>query len=136
MFKHFHLFLHIWDQYSWTKTKNFSTPIKAFSSEPSVETVAAFAVLGFQLGAPPIILHPRPPTETSQKLDFFKNKTVFLPPLSPIFPNILSSCKWVVHSREGYWKYTSGYLAILVIMFSFNDEEKLVSYNLQFKFEF
>ena len=97
VFKHFHLFLHIWDQYSWTKTKNFSTPIKAFSSETSVETVAAFAVLGFQLGAPPIILHPRPPTETSQKLDFFKNKTVFLPPLSPIFPNILSSCKWAVH---------------------------------------
>ena len=29
---------------------------------------------------------------------------------------------------EGYWKYTSGYLAILVIMFSFNFEEKLVSY--------
>ena len=24
---------------------------------------------------------------------------------------------------EGYWKYTSGYLAILVIMFSFNFEE-------------
>ena len=82
---------------SWTKTKLIPTPIMAFSSGPSVETVAAFAVLGFQLGAPPIILHPRPPTETSQKLDFFKNKTVFLPPLSPIFPNILSSCKWAVH---------------------------------------
>ena len=92
-----------------------------YLSKLTFETAVSFAVLGSLLEAQmPLFCILGLPKHPLQQKHPIPSNTVFLQKqklyfsefLSPIFPNILSSCKWVLHSRvDGYWKYTFGYLA-------------------------
>ena len=99
-----------------------------YLSKLTFETVVSFAVLGTLLEAQMPLLHPRPPTETSdsRKTRFLQKQKLYFSNefLSPIFPNILSSCKWVLHRRRAIGNTPLDIWQILAIELLFSSRTK------------
>ena len=95
-----------------------------YLSKLTFEKVVSFAVLGTLLEAQMPLLHPRASSNRNipfpQTRFLQKQKLYFSLLLSPIFPNILSSCKWVLHRRRVIGNTPLDIWQILVIKFLFN----------------